>query len=402
MCDDIIRGLEANGEVLSPAVTQELLRLASENERLRSSAGEFAELKEKLEQGLASLEKAKLAVPDPPAPGTIRVAVTNPQPANGATDPVPILALWEEVQSYFSDFHYPQPVWEEFEDARISLDARDTIEEIRTGWIALEEYQHRIFRSWDLGYHSYIDLSFQGIPTSVPEHQVLSFSARFLQELFLTMNLAVPGSCTLYRASFLNTTIDYAPTVDLTAYLLEDAVVLSREWKWPPITALPFETVWRWVQRKPHSMHTTDIASTSVQKSFFALLRIAERTDAADHETVLLIAQILESFFVDRTEGIVGILRERIDEVLGAPQSHKRWLTKFYDLRSRIAHGSSPMLRPGEMFDWDKKENIEFFHSYLDPVRRSIAVLLAVLQDLIVTDSDEYTFRQIVDKRRLD
>jgi hypothetical protein len=54
-------------------------------------------------------------------------------------------------------------------------------------------------------------------------------------------------------------------------------------------------------------------------------------------------------FKVEPTQfnSIGKMLKDRIHLVLGEPKSHKKWITDFYNLRSRIIHGDYPLVRSG-------------------------------------------------------
>ncbi|MFN8497967.1 MAG: hypothetical protein U0641_08930 [Anaerolineae bacterium] len=127
-------------------------------------------------------------------------------------------------------------------------------------------------------------------------------------------------------------------------------------------------------------------------KSLFTVLRISE-VDVTETEIILYIAQVLEAFFSEGKEGIAWVLKNRIHRVLGLPDTHKKWFNKFYDIRSRVAHGNLPMLRPGD-FNWDTPDVLNYREAYLDPMDRAIGVLIAIIQDLVVSDARTYRFSE--------
>ena len=64
--------------------------------------------------------------------------------------------------------------------------------------------------------------------------------------------------------------------------------------------------------------------------------------------------------------------------MLGTPTSHKRWFSKFYDLRSRVAHGDVPLLRPGKYYDIGESAQIEqYIAEFWEPMDQAVAALLA-------------------------
>jgi hypothetical protein len=87
-------------------------------------------------------------------------------------------------------------------------------------------------------------------------------------------------------------------------------------------------------------------------------------------------------------------VRQRLELVLGEPKTHKNWFDKFFNLRYRIAHGSMAILRPGGLEDEDDPVTNQHIDGFNSPIDEAVAVLLAVLQDLIQSNTREYHFPQ--------
>lgn len=207
------------------------------------------------------------------------------------------------------------------------------------------------------------------------------------------MNLAVPGSCNLHRCEFIDANYSVPEAPDLDVSIFEDAAYTANTWGWPHVTELPFEITWDWV-------HTTlwaiDTASTAVEKAAFTFLEIAPR-GVIDPGSIMLLAQALEGIFVVETQGVSRLLRERIEALFGAPATHKKWATQFYALRSRIAHGSASMLRPGE-YEFQSEAFTRLYEENFDLTGRTAAVLLATLQDMITHRVSAYRFTQSLER----
>jgi hypothetical protein len=59
--------------------------------------------------------------------------------------------------------------------------------------------------------------------------------------------------------------------------------------------------------------------------------------------------------------------------ILGEPVTHKKWLSGFYGVRSRI-HGAFPVLRPGGFIEEEELE--DHGHELLRTIDRATAVVL--------------------------
>ena len=105
---------------------------------------------------------------------------------------------------------------------------------------------------------------------------------------------------------------------------------------------------------------------------------------------ILILSQGLEAVLGGGSERIGSALKARVDLILGEPTAHKRWISDFYGLRSRIIHGAFPIVRPGEFLSEDDLYRHE--KELLRPIDRVTAVLLCLLQKLILAGSAGFAF----------
>jgi hypothetical protein len=219
---------------------------------------------------------------------------------------------------------------------------------------------------------------------------------RFIQYWFLAMNLALPGSFTTFRAIYPNETDQDCPPPNLHGATLEAAYEHSRKRAWPPIRQLSFVKVWNWLQQGfPYDTH---IAHDPLDRSLFTILRICE-PGLHDTDRILLIAQALEGLLLPGKEQVGTLLRQRLELVLGVPPIKRNWFSRFYDLRSRIAHGDYPLLCPGDYLNVDPPEVDEYVATFFEPTDEAVAVLVSLLQDLAATNARRYLFEQQVHRQ---
>jgi hypothetical protein len=155
---------------------------------------------------------------------------------------------------------------------------------------------------------------------------VVSFVELFFHDAFLLLNLAVPGSF----GGVIVTLADgwhHASEVALSARLFEYAWATASRNGWPSIEPLPLADVVRWYDALETG--TQQLATASVNKALFVLLHLAR---AAENESlsVLRFGQALEALF-------------------GGPPSLEvpnDALSRFFELRDAIVHGTAPVLHP--------------------------------------------------------
>lgn len=330
-------------------------------------------------------------------PSPFRVAVRNPHPSYGDTDIRPIVGMWQEVARFFTGYQLPSHAAHPGEYI-LSFDIADFLEELRSAWLDPQdkEYSRRLSRLVEGDGSTWIGVRVQQKQSGEDAELPLWFVGRLFQELFLTMNLALPGSCNLYQTSYVGCPEPVWPPVDLGASIFEDAWHQAQSSGWPPLKQLSFAKTWDWLHNDTGLIYATDIGTTPVQKALYALLSVGNHNQTTDQDLVLLIAQTLESLLVDRAAGVAAVLRERVEALFGFPGERKKWVSQFYDLRSRIAHGAVPVIRPGGYcFDESNSEFVDIVRQYWAPLHRALALVLAILQDLVDTNSRGYEFSQV-------
>jgi hypothetical protein len=277
----------------------------------------------------------------PPEPGSLRAKLVAELSSARMTvaDVDALAAFWKEVDAYFRD-HTSRPMFNLRPPDRwlaVSVDVTTVIERIeRWDDPSLEQLP------MPYGRGAVMQVEFLDPGTDEATSGVGMMPERFIDQLWLAMNLAVPGSLDLAEAF----TIDPEDNDDLprlSAYDWANAATTASIEGWPEITRLPFATTWEWL----HSdmLYDLEVAETPSQIALVTLLQVGRRS-WLDPANVLSIAQALEALLAAGRESIGSTLRNRIETILGAPTERKNWFQKFYDTRSRIVHGAYPHIRP--------------------------------------------------------
>ncbi|MCI5222614.1 MAG: hypothetical protein D3924_08080 [Candidatus Electrothrix sp. AR4] len=315
------------------------------------------------------------------------------------SDPDLTLKPWEDVQAFF-DKNLPKFIFGDCKGdlrVRVGIDASDIIQFLRiSSKLEIDGNPQAIDKRFSLNRKSGKKLFSSSLSIflfSTSDRRVLHYSSEiinmFLQQFFVAVNIAMPGALNLwYDGVSVESEKEVLPVY--FSDLFNSARYQADERKWPPLKQLPFGVVWSWLHDK--YWYRLNVANEPWQKASFAILRLAVR-NACQEDQVLVIARALEALFVDGREGIGTLLKTRLQLVIGIPPTHKKWFSKFYNLRSKIAHGSSPMLKPEIKFrDCSYVNNL--LESYFEPIDTATAVLLSVLQDLTQHGIYSYQFEQ--------
>lgn len=293
-------------------------------------------------------------------------------------------STWAQLSSFFQRRRYLGG-W-------ISIDASDAFEAQRL-WSARDRRSRRhlkeridslVARGRSLGGADLV-LTLGG-SSRWPENLV----ARFLEDLYLAMNISFPGSLSLLGASFDGRHLPSNPRVgklagmesktgfDLAGDPLELARSYASRRSWPALTALSLEQTWAWLESGGY--FELDIAQEPWHRLLFALLRVGY-TQHHEADVILFAVQALEGLAGNNIPA--SLIQRRLEGVLGKPPTHQNWFKPLHATRSQLAHGAAQILRPGRLLDSDVATN-EVFLSYDEQLDTSRAVLLAVVQKLVI------------------
>lgn len=223
---------------------------------------------------------------------------------------------------------------------------------------------------------------------------------RFLQQLFLAMNISHCGSCNLLDYKITNdgpfTFLDNRKT--LTASLFDDVITTYRNNSWPKIHRLEFSSVWNWLEK--HNLRSIQLAKTPVQKSCAVLINLSS-SELHYAELLLGITQVLESILLKNGEPKSYNLSIKIEAILGHNSKERNWVRKLYNLRSSIIHGEHDIFWPGEYpLSSDDSEEEQHLNTINESFALGASTLVSLLQDLIISDKVKYNFtnRLLVEK----
>jgi hypothetical protein len=213
----------------------------------------------------------------------------------------------------------------------------------------------------------------RGTETQVP---IVAIN-RFLQHLFLAINIAEPGAFSLFASAMHATGLAVLEPPQLTGSLFESAKVWATQNRWPELESMAFCDVWNALGQEVLALN---LAREAKQKAYFALLRVSDEA-MSDPDRLLIVAQSLEALCKNQGMSTRMAIETGLEQALGPSPHIGAWVRKFYRLRSAIAHGSVPVPRPGQLAEVESDGNLDGFdrEHWLD-LDAALAVLLALLQ----------------------
>lgn len=224
------------------------------------------------------------------------------------------------------------------------------------------------------------------------DHMSLLAIDRIIESLFLTLNIVVPGSFSPGRAEYIDEEGNpEPPSNELFSDQLEVAEQSALESGWPEFSEVSVTETWKWLCAA--DVHDAGIADDPAQKAAFALFRLSS---GHQHETdnILHITQILEDLLTRGEHSSATTVEKRVISLLGSIEDNERWVRDLYRLRGRIAHGAQPWLRPPGSIG-DEPAATDLLREYWRVLDRGTAALIALVRDLIATDSIGYEFQEV-------
>jgi hypothetical protein len=240
------------------------------------------------------------------------------------------------------------------------------------------------------------------------EIEELGCLTNFLYQVFLAINLSLPGACD-FRGSLIypnspNAEVSrdddnhFPDHLDLFTTIFEYGLDSSIEMKWPIISVVPLKDVWAWLQ-KVDSLASSK-AETSAQKALYALLHCCMIPIKPYSDLIELVwfAHAMESLYDTPSDAIIKTLRERVFLLLGEPVENtkkiRKLINQFYDLRSSFVHGEYEILKPSWLsleasivsYDQEGRNKSKFVVS---------SILIATLQKMILNNWSGLLFHEL-------
>lgn len=304
--------------------------------------------------------------------------------------------IWKEVESVFNN--YPLQTFALGKKCnngyKITLDVTD-ITNFFNKRIKLVKFEEDYgYYEYDVDPTFYLKIMIKGyndseIQFTGGERGILTIN-RFLQDLFLAMNLCYP-TLDLWRGEIIESPSDYE-IIDFTPDLSFEPIYYSwiegRKWNYAKLTNMSFLTIWNWINNV--ELPGIGLANSNAQKACLLLLDLCSHP-RFQVEKYLILSRGFETIFTTSNDGIARTLRERIELLLKEPVTNKKWLSKFYDIRSRIIHGDLPVTRNSFEYNFYTEE---FNENYFQPYLQALSVYLCIIQKMVQKNCSGFSFTQ--------
>jgi Apea-like HEPN len=237
------------------------------------------------------------------------------------------------------------------------------------------------------------------IYNSSDEYSNFGYVTNILHQLFLAMNLSIPGSCDFYSAIIRpvvaeNDTYEKEIRLRLSGSIIASSTKLIDEMKWPEIHEIPVKIVLQWIEKIGFSK--SSFAHSNTERAIFGLLYSCMHEEI-EPTALIWLTQALEALFDTPQLGIANTLKERVFLVLEKPNENLKKINKainaFYDYRSRYVHGEIALPNPMSIRLLDKTLD-DFEEELIQHMDFAMILIVASLQKLIIKDSNGFNFSE--------
>jgi hypothetical protein len=214
------------------------------------------------------------------------------------------------------------------------------------------------------------------------QYKASSYTESVLYDIFLAMNLSLPGSCDFYSSSLGGDDGFYPQDFRLNCEPFEAAYLASFEGGWPPLTNLPLGDVVDWISGVRTGF--SQIPKNPAEKALFALLHLG-KIDVSPI-SIIWVFYALEALFDAKVGENSRAVRERVCLLLEADSKRAAYLKKrlkdLYSLRSTLVHGGLEVVHP-MLDDGLDKAVANAIGEYIEATNFGVGLIVASIQALI-------------------
>lgn len=329
---------------------------------------------------------------------TVEFQVAQVIPNAGHQESDWIIATWNDLQKVVTDvaFRVEDPYRAELDDFRVSLDAMPVLQRLITARRERDSFAQYLqaAHAAHLETDATLTLTLTSQDAALERYTLYHGVGVFIQQVMLALNIALPGSCHLVGTRFVGADAALIEAPEFHSAMFTNGWLSAFDADWPQLKPLPIEQVWRWLDACATS--EADTALKPVNKVLFGVLEIAQQQRYFGSRDVLLVSHMLEILMGMDDADNPGRLRERIAAVLGSPSTRAGSFTELYRMKHAMIRGDHPIKRPPIVIHDADEEILQQLEQHNSPLEQAMAIVLALLQDLVSANAAGYRYTEQV------
>lgn len=329
---------------------------------------------------------------------TITLNIGNAIPNAGENESNWIISAWEGADKYLNNvaFNVEDPYEATLVNYTLTLDASQLIEVLKNAQMASGGFASYLqsCKNEEGATRGKIIITLVSDKDDIEPYSQYHSMSVFVQQLVLAMNIALPGSCQILNATYEGEGAGAFEPPQIDSTIFTNGWLSAFDAEWPILKPIKFEQVWHWLDERKTS--ETDTALSMVNKVMFCLLDLAHQSPAYSAGNVLLVSHMLELFGQMENDVNHNLLRERISIILGHPSDKADSFNELYRMKQSLIRSEQPIKRPAVIYHDSADEIIQQLEMHNSPIEQALAIVLALLQDLVIHNSSSYHFSEQV------
>ena len=326
----------------------------------------------------------------------INLHISNALPPGNDTESRQVLLLWQQIATFFDkrEFKAAAGIRSQENVYRVTVDCSALINLMETALSNSGSFDKHIVKdteSVDRLAEATLVFTIDGDPAP-SRHACYELVTVLTQQILLAAHIARPGSVQLLRTQFEGEAAQRYEAQQFDANILYGAGRAARQNAWPPLADLSFEQVWQWLEVCETAC--THTALRDINKVLFTLLKVAEQRHEYSARTVLLVIYQLETLMACRQPGRQDSLGARLRMVLGAMPEAADCIRELQEVRNNLFVASQPVHRPPLISHNTSDALREQVGQHNSAVEHGVAIVIALLQDLVRHQKQSYTFTE--------
>jgi hypothetical protein len=328
---------------------------------------------------------------------SITLHIANAVPPGNESESAQVIALWQQISDHLQHVRFLGPDQSASGTTEImaSLDADKLLQRLKACVAAagsFDAWQKRHIDDAANAIDAELTLHLNSELPSWRESDTYRMASVFVQQLVMAANIALPGSLQMLKTRFTGIGGHRFEAQEFDARILYGARKAASYNGWPKLDILPFDSVWRWLERCETSRATTAISN--INKTLFTLLKVAEQRHETSARTVLLVIYQLEQLLDCRQANSLDLIRSRARMILGNIAEAADALNELAQIRSNLFLASQPVHRPPLISHNAAEAMRDQMGQHNSAVESGTAMVLALIHDLIKTDATGYEFSE--------
>lgn len=221
------------------------------------------------------------------------------------------------------------------------------------------------------------------------EYDCVNFTVnRILKRLNFLINLSYSTNVDFLYGVIYSESNKYVGKTKIIASTNMYAYEHSRKMNWPKIKNLSLKDTVSWFHK--FKIHTDSLSKNDLHRAMNAFSNLFGDIKQKSSGDLFWIMLGIESLLVSGNQNITSQFKEKSILILGKPKEYGRKLSKLYEYRSKLVHGSYDIF-PSHFEGFDELER-----KYSDYLDFAVSILIALIRELIEKQKCYFEFELIL------